>query len=107
MDKVRKWNEIWRLHEMLTDVGIEHEFSEFFGGKLGDDAGWVLIVRNPDGSRLCSAIEHVFSYGHTKDRIEIQGLLTPWERKVDDVVGWLTAENVFERIRAAVDKLTE
>lgn len=29
----------------------------------------------------CSIIEHSFSYGHTKDLLEIQGLLTPNEEK--------------------------
>lgn len=45
------------------------------------------------------AIEMESSYGNRQDRIEIMGLLTPEEACEDDVAGYLTAENVFERIK--------
>ena len=39
-------------------------------------------------------------YGAEQDKLEIMGLLTPWERfEGNTVVGWLTAENVFKRIK--------
>jgi hypothetical protein len=45
------------------------------------------------------AIEHYGSYGNSCDELEIMGLLTPEEVEYDSVVGYLTAEDVFERIR--------
>ena len=50
--------------------------------------------------RVCSVIEHDCSYGRKQDLLEIEGLLTKKEmnRKQDDVLGYLTAENVFQRI---------
>ena len=48
-----------------------------------------------------SVIEHEFSYGNEKDLLEISGLMTEKEEKEtqDTVLGYLTAENVFERIK--------
>lgn len=45
------------------------------------------------------AIEHYGSYGKDEDKLEIMGLLTPDEEEHDSVLGYLTAEDVFERIR--------
>lgn len=46
-------------------------------------------------------IEHEFSYGREKDLLEIQGLMTEqeMEEEQDTVLGFLTADNVFERIK--------
>lgn len=105
--------EIERLHEMLLDAGIEHEWidrqEEFGFDKLPpsfDDVKWGyhIIVYKEDGERLISVIEGYGSYGYgyyagfEMDLLEIQGLLTPEERKQNDVAGWLTAEDVFDRI---------
>lgn len=51
----------------------------------------------------CSVIEHEGSYGHDKDLLEIMGLLTEEEKAADEVAGWLTAEDVFGRIKADFD----
>ena len=47
---------------------------------------------------VCSVVEHRYSYGNYDDRLEMMGLLTEEEAKIDSVVGWLTAEDVFLRI---------
>ena len=39
------------------------------------------------------------SYGYKDGLIEIMGLLTEEEREQDDVVGYLTPEEVFRRIK--------
>ena len=120
--------EICRLHDMLTEAGIEHEFrdrtppgwGEFVKeyGRLYPDEidldrnwGWQVIVYRRDGTRLISAIEGFgsigfgswFDGGTDYDLIEIMGLLTPEEGGPDDVVGYLTAEEVFQRIKEAID----
>lgn len=109
--------EIERLHEMLTEAGIEHEWLdrtppgwEKLG--FGDEYNWgyQVCVYKPDGERLISAIEGCGTYGYADwsgvvegDLIEIMGLLTPEEEEDGEcVAGWLTAEDVFERIRRAV-----
>jgi hypothetical protein len=53
-----------------------------------------------EGNVVCSVIEHEFSYGREKDLLEIQGLMTEqeMEEEQDTVLGYLTADNVFERI---------
>lgn len=117
--------EIHKLHEMLTEAGIEHTFRERAEEcakphyeKLGIDMGYQVIVYYPDGKRMISAIEGWGTYGYggwdhgldgttekDGDLIEIMGLLTPEEQEYDSVVGYLTAEEVFRRIKEAVDGL--
>ena len=86
------YTEIIRLHEMLTASDIPHTFGELYGGyhityPLGKD--WE-----------CSVIEHRGSYGNEVDLLEIMGLLTKEEAEWDSVVGYLTAEDVYQRISA-------
>lgn len=115
--------EIERLHKMLTDAGIEHEWLDrtppgemprrWFGEEIV--WGWQIIVYKEDGERLVSAIEGYGSYGYgsgfdlgeSNDLIEIMGLLTPEEEEHDSVAGWLTAEEVFRRIMEALAELKE
>lgn len=118
--------EIHKLHEMLTEAGIEHEFRDRTPDeslrerhlKMGIKWGYQVVVYYPDGERMISAIEGYGSYGFggwdhgtlgtdekDGDLIEIMGLLTPEEQEYDSVVGYLTAEEVFRRIKEAVDGL--
>ncbi len=84
--------EIDKLDEMLTQEGIEHST-----GKLHD--GYYIRVPNDD-KWLWDAVCHSFSYGHDRGLLEIMGdcLLTNEERKWDSVQGYLTAEDVMERV---------
>lgn len=110
--------EIERLHKMLTDAGIEHEWVDRTPpgekSRIWRDReivwGWQIVVYKEDGERLISAIEGYGSYGYgsgfdwdkPSDLIEIMGLLTPEEEEYDSVKGWLTAEEVFRRIKEAL-----
>lgn len=85
-----KYNEIIRLHEMLNRADIPHDFKESFDG--------YQICYNQGKQTVCSIIEHGYSYGSSADRLEIMGLLTPAESVEDSVAGWLTADDVFNRI---------
>lgn len=109
---------------MLTDAGIEHEWIDRtpegwdkFCKKVPDIAtfggvwGWQIIVYKKNGERLISAIEGRGTHGYIpenddifapSDLIEIMGLLTPEEKEWDSVRGWLTAEEVFGRIKEAL-----
>lgn len=96
---MEKYNEILRLKEMLIQHGIPFEFSEFHGG-------YHVCYPSKDNV-ICSVIEHDGSYGREKDKLEIQGLLTEQEldETDDTVLGYLTAENVFTRIKKHFENL--
>ena len=113
------YNEIHRLHEMLLEAGIEHDWIdrnlqfdpdgsvlELYReqGWEPHEWGWQIVVHKPDGDRFVSAIEGYGTCGEEVDRIEIMGLLSPEESEYDSVVGYLTAENVFARIKHYFEK---
>lgn len=90
-----KYQEILKLDKMLIEADIPHTLR-----KLMD--GWQICYPDTDrGDPYCimDAIQHCGSYGREADLLEIMGLLTPEEEQHDSVLGHLTAENVFERIR--------
>ena len=88
------YREILKLDQMLTDAHIPHTLRRIFDG-------WQVCYPNerPDDNCVMDAIEHFGSYGKDEDRLEIMGLLTPEEEEGDSVLGHLTAEEVFERIK--------
>lgn len=96
------YKEILRLKEMLEKAGIPFEFNEYMGG-------YQLCYPKKEtfDDIVCSVIEHNGSYGQEQDLLEIMGLLTDEELKNDDVVGFLSAENVFERIKKHYDAVTK
>ena len=86
------YKEILRLQEMLCGAGISYHIA-----RVRD--GWHIAYPCNGEKRKCSIREFSGTRGCTKDRLEIAGLLNAEERKYDDRVGWLTAENVFDRIK--------
>ncbi len=92
--------EIKRLHEMLTEAGIPHEWvnrNTYMGvlEKTSVDWGYQVVVYDDEGNRVVSAVEGYGTYGYKADSIEIMGLT----ENGDTVEGWLTAEEVFGRIQ--------
>lgn len=88
-----EYKEILRLSEMLARAQIPHVLEHIWDG-------WRLAYLVGEDV-VCSVIEHRMSYGQEADRLEIMGLLTAEEEQTyGDVLGWLTAEDVFERIKA-------
>lgn len=88
-----KYKEIKKLHAMLDDENIPHTFEKFMDG-------WQLCYPRKGGGCVMDAIEHFGSYGKDEDLLEIMGLLTEEEEQHDSVAGWLTARNVFDRIKS-------
>lgn len=86
------YTEILELDKMLNDAEIPHTLERFVDG-------WQVCYPNQE-KIVADAIEHYGSYGSSENLLEIMGLLTPEEAKHDSVLGHLTAENVFERMRA-------
>ena len=87
------YTEIFKLKEMLEKEKIPFEWRI---RKI--ENGYQICYPNKSLCD-CSVIEHQYSYGNEKDLLEIMGLLTDKELRNDDVVGFLSAENVFERIK--------
>lgn len=86
-----RYQEILRLDKMLTEAEIPHELVRYFDG-------WQIIYPGKD-TKVADVIEHCASLGREEDKLEIMGLLTDEESKKDDVLGGLTAEEVFARIK--------
>lgn len=91
--RVRKYNEILILKKMLEEAKIPFVFEEVLS------LGGYHIIYSDEVGQVCSVIEHYGSYGHKDDLLEIMGLLTEEEKEYDEVVGYLSAENVFNRIK--------
>ena len=98
--------EIVKLDRMLTEAEIPHDFIPKPGGYQLVYYGKAGRPVPPEGKKygagvgaICSAIEVPGSYGYDNDRIEIKGLLTSEESRIDRVKGDLTAEDVFARIK--------
>lgn len=86
---MRMYNEIFLLKKKLEKENIPFIFRDLFDG---------FQICYPDiKNRVCSVIEHGGSYGHNRDLLEIMGLLSD-EETDDDVLGYLTAEDVYNRI---------
>lgn len=102
---MKKYKEIFRLKKMLDEAKIPYEFSNCgFPFKNFRIQGYQLCYpysfQSENGNCICSVIEHYGSYGNEQDLLEIMGLLTEEENKADSVKGYLTAEDVFARIKS-------
>lgn len=115
-----KYKEIFKLKRMLEDANIPFDWIEGWG--YNDELMRALKKEFPDSSidryqicypkgsfhneetRWISVVEGFGTFGAEQDRLEIMGGFTPIERfyedcKKDDVKGYLTAQNVFTRIK--------
>lgn len=84
--------EMDKLEQLLVEADIPYEKSRAFGGKQ-------LQYPSSGEARVCSVILHKGSYGRSEGLLEIMGLLTDEELECDTVAGYLTADNVFGRIK--------
>ena len=96
-----EYNEIFKLKSLLEENGIPFEWIEH---NRVYKQGYQICYPEKGEKCVCSVIEHSFSYGHEKDLLEIQGLLTADEEECDSVLGNLTADNVFQRIFSHCEK---
>lgn len=107
-----KFSEIFKLDSMLTEAGIPHDFADEGFEVLGSKGDHYHIYypsraiwqsEDRDFYATCSVIEGDFSYGGDQNLLEIMGLMSLEEREDngDDVIGSLTAEEVFKRIEEA------
>lgn len=86
------FTEFAKVMKYLVENNIPCELKSRFGGYLC----FVPSTEEKEFDFIC----HKYSYGHQKGLIEITGsIITDEESKFDSVVGWLTADNVIERIK--------
>ena len=96
---------------MLENAKIPFEFAD--RNPLGATVSWAekwqigYPVLPPNDGNVCSVIEGMGTYGREQDLLEIMGLLTDEECKEDSVMGYLTAEDVFNRIKTHYESLKE
>jgi hypothetical protein len=115
-----KCGEIFKLHRMLDEAGIQHEFFDCSTKGLitervfyhllypsVEDYDRAMDLHTDHSSEVCSVIEGDTTFGNEQDLLEIRGLLTPEEEQNSSVCGYLTAENVFKRIKAAEERRKE
>lgn len=84
--------EIFELEQMLREAHIPYEMGRMFDG-------YFINVLSNDGDVLCDAICHEYSRGYVEGMLEIMGGLTPAEEECDNVLGYLSAEEVFPRFQ--------
>ena len=86
-------NEMEKLIVCLETLKIPHEITQM---TLFDNKPQIWYPNQKE--KVMDVICHKYSYGGEEELLEIMGLLTPEEERCDDVVGYLTAENVLGRI---------
>lgn len=92
--------EIERLANMLKEAGIpfERDDEKQIAWPQAERYPYMRRVHYPNNKDcVCSAIQGYGSYGNNENLIEIMGLAP---EQSDGVAGYLTAENVFLRIKA-------
>lgn len=116
---MKKYKEIFKLKKMLEDANIPFDWIEGWG--YNDKQLEALKEMAPDiidryqicypkntfhsgNKRWISVVEGFGTFGSDTDKLEIMGGFTPSEKyfedyKDDDVKGYLTANNVFNRIK--------
>lgn len=82
---------ILRLSDRLQLAGVPFDLETKMGG-------WHIYYPCIGNKCVCSVIEFPGSYGYEEDLLEIMGLLTEEEGDCDDVAGFLSVDDVFERI---------
>lgn len=81
-----------KLASLLLAKGFQFELSDF-----DDYGGTQVVLFDSCHRRVADAVCHSFSYGHEMGLLEIMGLGVDREAVGDNVEGWLTAEEVFNR----------
>ena len=101
------YKSIFKLKTMLDDANILYEFLDrsIAIGNIIKYPFYQIIVYVPytedleEPERLISVIQGYGTFGNQSDLLEIQGCMSRDEMNADSVLGYLTAEDIFKRIR--------
>lgn len=115
METMHNYTEFDKLVKMLDDAKIPYERDDD-----NPDHEYYILSGNSPVKRIkygkfpgkeigciCSVICGYGTYGGDEGLLEIMGLLTPNEEENDDVAGWLSADDVFNRIKNHYDSNKE
>ena len=94
LDKLEKYLKEYRYEYTREDVD-----------KKPVDLHQIIVYKN--GERSQDAICHYGSYGYEKGLLEIYGDIVWPEVDLDDVRGWLTADDVIARIERGIEGARE
>lgn len=102
-----KYTEIFRLKEMLEKENIPFEFIDRTINYPEANFYWEhyqicypqFTSNGEESDFVCSCVQGKYTFGNEQDLLEIMGLLIDREAEDDSVLGWLTAEEVFKRIK--------
>ena len=89
--------ELKKLETYLKEHGIRYQLHSV----CGDEIDQIVVPSRREDEREWDAICHQYSFGGKQGFLEIMGTLLTREEEDGDgdgVVGWLTAEDVIERI---------
>lgn len=93
--------EMQKLDRMLASLNIPHTYGRRFPDldkkEPIHDWGTQIIVTTEKGKRLWDAVCGYGSYGFEDGLLEIMGDIVPGK---DDVLGWLTADDVLALVLA-------
>ena len=102
-----EYTQIFKLKVMLDKANIPYEFLDrsyidYEKHEL-QYPFYQIIVYEPieyeEPIRIISVVQGHGTYGENLDLLEIKGCLTDKEYEQDSVAGYLTAEEVFKRIK--------
>ena len=101
-DAVLNCWEIKKLARMLDAARIPFVFTRRFDnpikkGQSSYHLEYPVSSLSNCAKRVCSVIQGYGTYGMEENKLEIMGLIEPGEAS-DSVLGYLTAEDVFNRI---------
>ena len=97
---------IIKLKDRLVTEGIDFEFEYDHPIAFSDHPIAFRLSIPVNKTESLSVIQGPYSYGGNNDKLEMMGGLTKEESKYDSVIGYLTFENAFERIKYCVDNKT-
>ena len=101
------YEQFFKLESMLKEAGIPFERQDASYGLLRIHYPRHANPETGETDFICSAICGNGTYGFEHGLLEIMGLLTPEEEEFDSVVGYLTADDVFKRIKSDWEKRNE
>lgn len=96
------YKEIFKLKVMLDNANIPYEFldrSWVLLNKIEHPSYQIIVYKQNSEDRLISVVEGYGTYGEQEDLLEIMGCLTEKEEQEDRVLGHLSADEIFERIK--------
>lgn len=94
MDNLEKVNPVYRIEADKLVKGLAKNGVEFDYHKCWDG----VQIRCDEWDAIC----HSGSYGHEQGLLEVMGTIAREVEDDDDVEGWLTAEEILQRLNLAV-----